>query len=318
MPRILAVPGGPASSAANLAQKYARETRSEADIIAPPGEGPLPPGAWRRAYRAPGLEAACSAAALTPVLSEGGYELVLFDDSSFGREAAARLAMRASLPVIARVVAIRPGREAPVIVRIAGSGARSAFLVPSTSPAILVVSGTVGGAEGAPGTARESTVIRPPIGLSRVLEVISEVRPHPSELDVTEAEVVVAGGRGVGGREGFAMLEELAGLVGGTVGASRVAVDAGWIAYSRQVGLTGKTVAPRVYIACGISGAPHHVLGMRNSSLIVAINSDAAAPIFRIAHVSVVARVEEVVPQLIAELRRRQEARATDARVLVH
>ncbi|GMV84560.1 MAG: electron transfer flavoprotein subunit alpha [Dehalococcoidia bacterium] len=316
MPRIVVVPAGPASSAANLGQKYARETRSEADIVLA-GESPLPPGAWRLAYRAPGPEAACPAAALARVVSEGGYELVLFDDSSFGREAAARIAVRAGLPVIAQVVAIRAGREAPSIVRIAANGTRSASLAPCASPAILVVSSTVGGAEGAAGTVRESAAIHPGGDLSRALDVIAEARPHPSELDVTEADVVVAGGRGAGGREGFAMLEELAGLLGGTVGASRVAVDAGWIAYSRQVGLTGKTVAPRVYIACGISGAPHHVLGMRNSSLIVAINSDPQAPIFRIAHVSVVGRVEDVVPQLITELRGRREARATDARVLV-
>lgn len=317
MAHILVVPAGPASSAANLAQKYARETRSEADIVSA-GADPLPPGAWRLAHSAPGLEAASAAAALGPLLSEGGYELVLFDDSPFGREAAARLAVRAGLPVIAQVVAVRAGREAPSVVRIAASGTRSASLVPRASPAILVVSGTVGGADGAPGTARELAALDPRLDLSRVLDVIAEARPHPSELDVTEADVVVAGGRGVGGREGFAQLEELAGLVGGTLGASRVAVDAGWISYSRQVGLTGKTVAPRVYIACGISGAPHHVLGMRNSSLIVAINSDPQAPIFRIAHVSVVGRVEEVVPQLVAELRRRREARAADARVLVH
>jgi electron transfer flavoprotein alpha subunit len=317
VPGILVVPDGPASSAANLAQRYARETRSEADILTV-GQDLLPPGAWRVAHRAPGLEPSCAPAALAPVLSRNEYALVLFDDSPFGREAAARLAVRRRLPVIARVVALRAGREAPTVVRIAGGGNRSVSIVPCASPAVLVVSGTVGGADGPAGAARESAAVDPRLELARAFEVIAEARPYPSELDVTEADVVVAGGRGVGGRDGFAMLEELAGLVGGTVGATRVAVDSGWVPYNRQVGLTGKTVAPRVYIACGISGAPHHVLGMRNSSLIIAINSDPGAPIFRIAHVSVVGRVDEVVPQLIAELRRRKGARAADARVLVH
>jgi electron transfer flavoprotein alpha subunit len=122
-------------------------------------------------------------------------------------------------------------------------------------------------------------------------------------MDLLDADVVVAGGRGMGGPEGFALIEELAGLLGGTVGASRVAVDAGWAPSARQVGLTGKTVSPRLYIACGISGAPHHLLGMRDSSLIVAINSDPRAPIFTIAHVSVVGDVHRVIPELIASLR---------------
>jgi electron transfer flavoprotein alpha subunit len=93
------------------------------------------------------------------------------------------------------------------------------------------------------------------------------------------------------------------------VGASRVAVDFGWAPHARQVGLTGKTVSPRLYIACGISGAPHHVLGMRDSSLIVAINSDPQAPIFKIAHVSVVGDVHQVIPDLLSGLKKRQEAR---------
>ncbi|MBE7518109.1 MAG: electron transfer flavoprotein subunit alpha/FixB family protein [Thermoflexaceae bacterium] len=134
-------------------------------------------------------------------------------------------------------------------------------------------------------------------------------------MDVTEADVVVAGGRGVGGPEGFERLAELATLLGGSVGASRVAVDLGWAPYARQVGLTGKSVSPRLYIACGISGAIHHTLGMRDSSFIVAINSDARAPIFKIANVSIVGDLNEILPALITGLKARSTGTARVAAI---
>jgi len=135
---------------------------------------------------------------------------------------------------------------------------------------------------------------------------VSEERLGPWEMDIAEADVVVAGGRGVGGPDGFALLADLAALLEGGVGASRVAVDAGWAPRSSQVGLTGKTVSPRLYVACGISGAIHHTLGMRDSAFIIVINSDPQAPIFKIANVGIVGDVRQVVPNLIADLRSRR------------
>jgi len=305
VPGVLAVVSDSASGAAGLAQRYARETGESADLLAL-GDAALPFGAWRRAWTGAAIPAPGTLEILAPIVSGADYRLVLFDDTPLGREAAGRLAARAGLPAIGQVVAIRPGADTLRVVRLADAGASTAVLVPAATTVLAVVSSGVGGAGDGPGAARERLVVEATARAWPVAEVLAETRLHPAEMELAEADVVVAGGRGVGGREGFAMLEELAGLLGGTVGASRVAVDAGWIPYTRQVGLTGKTVAPRVYIACGISGAPHHVLGMRNSTLIVAINSDARAPIFQIAHVSLVGRVEEVVPQLIAELRQRR------------
>jgi len=206
--------------------------------------------------------------------------------------------------VVAEVVSLRAGGDGLQVVRNTGGGARTATLAAPGGRAVLVASSTVGSPGG---SARSAT---PPGKIdvnstNALIELIGTAQLGPGEMEVTEADVVVAGGRGAGGREGFGALEELAGLLGGTVGASRVAVDAGWAPYSRQIGLTGKTVAPRLYLACGISGAPHHVLGMRNSSLIVAINMDKQAPIFQVAHCAIVAKVEEVVPELIGELRKR-------------
>jgi electron transfer flavoprotein alpha subunit len=127
----------------------------------------------------------------------------------------------------------------------------------------------------------------------------------PSEaLDLAEADMVIAGGLGVGSREGFALVEELAGLLGGAVGATRMAVDAGWASFSRQIGLTGRIISPRVYVACGISGSPHHMDGVREAGLVVAINTDRHAPVFTYADVGILGDVRELLPALITAARR--------------
>jgi electron transfer flavoprotein alpha subunit len=137
------------------------------------------------------------------------------------------------------------------------------------------------------------------------------IRIPPSELDVTEADVIVAGGRGVASEEGFHLVERLACVMGAAVAASRPVVDAGWASYERQVGLSGKTVAPRLYVACGISGANHHVVGMRDSRAVVAIDLDSHAPIFQTADVKIVGDLHQVLPALIERLRRLRQDRAS-------
>ncbi len=135
--------------------------------------------------------------------------------------------------------------------------------------------------------------------------VVREFVSHGvKKVDLTEASIIVSGGRGMGGPENYRILEELADAIGGVVGASRASVDAGWRPHSDQVGQTGRTVSPTLYIACGISGAIQHRVGMINSKVIVAINKDPEAPIFGFADYGIVGDVFEVVPALTQELKR--------------
>ena len=136
--------------------------------------------------------------------------------------------------------------------------------------------------------------------------MLEQAHEEPSGPSIEDADVIVAGGRGLGKPEGFGMLEELAKALGGAVGATRAVVDAGWYPYPSQVGQTGKTVSPKLYIACGISGAIQHKVGMQASGTIVAINKDSKAPIFEFCDLGVVGDVNDIVPKLTELVRQRK------------
>jgi electron transfer flavoprotein alpha subunit len=145
-----------------------------------------------------------------------------------------------------------------------------------------------------------------PERLQSKVKVLRSVLEEQDQVNITEGDTIVAGGRGLDNEKGFNLIKELADAVDGAVGASRAAVDSEWIAYSHQVGQTGKTVNPKLYIACGISGAIQHVVGMQSSETIVAINKDADAPIFDVATYGIVGDLFEVVPKLIEKIKEKR------------
>ena len=156
---------------------------------------------------------------------------------------------------------------------------------------------------------RESCPVKEDDLAVKVLEIIHDAKNKDS-VDLTAAEFIVSGGRGMMGKENFAMLKELADELGGVVGASRSAVDAGWMPQERQVGQTGKTVRPKIYIACGISGAIQHLVGMQDSDLIIAINRDKEAPIFQVATYGIVGDLFSVIPAITARIRELKASKA--------
>ncbi len=152
----------------------------------------------------------------------------------------------------------------------------------------------------------EERVEVPALEGEQTIQEVAFSKGDPRTLDLTEADVIVAGGRGVEGPGGFQLLQELADELGGTVGVTRPIVDDKWVPFEKQVGQTGKTVRPKLYIACGISGAIQHIMGMRDSGTIIAINKDPDAPIFKIATLAVEGDLHQIVPALIQRIRKRK------------
>ncbi|SCK57484.1 electron transfer flavoprotein subunit alpha/FixB family protein [Streptomyces sp. WMMB 322] len=232
---------------------------------------------------------------------------VLVPSSSEGKEIAARLAVRIGSGIITDAVDLEAGDEGPVASQSVFAAAFTTKSRVSKGTPVITVKPNSTSPEAAPAA---GAVEQLPVSFGETATGTKVVSRTPREStgrpELTEAAIVVSGGRGVNGAENFHIIESLADSLGAAVGASRAAVDAGWYPHSNQVGQTGKTVSPQLYIATGISGAIQHRAGMQTSKTIVAINKDSEAPIFDLVDYGVVGDLFEVVPKLTEEIKSRK------------
>ena len=255
------------------------------------------------------------AQALSRLIQERAPQIVLLGATPNGSDLASRVAAKLRIGLVSDCVALDVDEKGLLLQSKPTHKAKvcSTIVSPHVKPQLATIR---------PGTMEvkdlhspkeiEITEISPQLDMSTCsIRITGSVRIDPVTLPVEEADVIVAGGRGVGSGENFRLLEEVARAFEGTVGASRVAVDNRWVPRERQVGQSGKTVKPKLYIACGISGSSHHVLGMKDSEIIVAINTDPDAPIFKLADVAILGDLLEVVPAITSEIAQQKGDRET-------
>jgi electron transfer flavoprotein alpha subunit len=241
---------------------------------------------------------------LAAAVQTSGATVVLTENSAESKEIAARLSIKLGAGVITDVVAVDPDGTAHKSV-LAGSYTTTAKA--TTPVAVLTVKpNSITPEPAVTGTAPEAvTIVVPETATAASARVTARSeKPESGRPDLTEARIVVAGGRGVDGN--FGPLEELADALGAAIGASRAATDAGWIGHDAQIGQTGKTVSPQLYISAGISGAIQQKAGMQTAKVIVAVNKDAESPVFEIADFGVVGDLFQVLPQATAEIKKRK------------
>ena len=247
-------------------------------------------------------------AALTPILQERGPLLTLCPNSAIGMDTAAGLSGALGWPLAAYAVNVVIDDGKPLITSQLYGG--KVNIESSVEGAHCLVTASAGSFPADEGKQEGSPAVEVVAyqGDTGGISFSKLIVPEGGDVDITKADVLVSVGRGIGDGDDIEILDELAKALGGAVSASRPVVDAGWLPKSRQVGKSGQTVKPKLYLAVGISGAPEHLEGMRDADLIVAINQDAAAPIFSIADYGVVGDLFDVIPELTERVKARAEA----------
>ena len=253
------------------------------------------------------LPAVPVASAIAAAVEAGnGPDVILFGQTYDGRDIAGRLSAKLDKGVLTNVVGIEAGDPPVAQHAIFGGATIVSATFPGSGPFIYGVRPKSFAAESSGGgAAAVESLSAPDAGVTNAPVLVERHVEERSGPQLDEAAIVVSGGRGLGEEKNYAMIEELAKLLKGAPGASRAIVDAGWVPYAYQVGQTGKTVKPTVYIAAGISGATQHMVGMKGSKNIIAINKDQEAPILQIADLGIVGDVHKVLPQLIEALKAR-------------
>jgi electron transfer flavoprotein alpha subunit len=246
---------------------------------------------------------------LARLIEQDKPDLVIFGMTYDGRDVASRLSARLGAALIANATDVASKDGGWAIVSPMFGGSLLVTTVPrAKAPTLVLIRPKAVAAEpAASGGPPEVTTLTDPVETGKsAARVVRRETERAIGPKLEEASIIVSGGRGLGAPENFKMLDELAAELGAAVGASRAVVDAGWKPYAFQIGQTGKTVKPTVYIALGISGAMQHTVGMKGAKTIIAINKDPEAPIFKLADLGVVGDVHKIVPQLIQEVRSRK------------
>ena len=252
---------------------------------------------------------AAPAAVLAALVAQASPAAVLVPATGEGKEVAGRLAVKIGSGVLTDAVNLTPGDDGPVAEQSIFGGAIIVKSKVTKGIPIVAVRPNAVAPEASPGAAALEPVSVELSDVAKGAHITQRVVQERSERpELTEASIVVSGGRGVGSADNFALIEGLADSLGAAVGASRAATDAGWYPHQFQVGQTGKTVSPQLYLAVGISGAIQHRAGMQTSKTIMVINKDPEAPIFELADFGVVGDLFKVVPQLTEEITRRQRS----------
>jgi len=245
---------------------------------------------------------------LSDLIQSKKPEIVLYGATTVGRDLAPRISQRIYTGLTADCTGLDIEETERLLLQTRpafGGNIMATIVCPRHRPQMSTVRPGVMTAP-QPDKNRQGSVERVPVTLGeedmsvKILEVVKEARRR---VNLEDAKIIVSGGRGLGGPEGFAVIEQLAEALGGEVGSSRAAVDSGWISHDHQVGQTGKTVRPDLYVACGISGAIQHQAGMKEAKFIVAINKDPAAPIFQVADVGIVGDLHKVIPEIVKQLK---------------
>lgn len=245
-------------------------------------------------------------AAIYPFIKTNKPSIILIPSTCLGRDLAPKLAARLRTAYLSDVSEIKVDSSEIFFTRqVYGGRLLSTVKCRGEIPWVITLRPRAFEKPAAPASKPPKIETLPAdIDPSHIRTIIKNIEKTQKGLGLTDADIIISGGRGMKGAEGFKLLEELAGILGGVVGASGAAVDAGWMPHSAQVGQTGKVVSPKLYIACGISGAPQHLAGMSTSKCIVAINKDPEAPIFKTADYGITGDIFEVLPILIDELKR--------------